>query len=268
MKASQVITLIETDRKNLEFMPTHWKNLDSLLDGGFLKKEVVVIGGSTGVGKSYFSGQLLANVARSGFKTAYFSLEISNEMMVSRLIGAFSNINSTHIVSDMMQPEAERKYIETKAKIELIEDYMDFHDNIYDFNTIAKLVKANGYEFIVVDFLQILAIEGHNEYERMTNAATWFQKLAKETSCCIVLLSQLSNDQATTDISKIMYPQYKGSGAIAMVADQAFYLLRNDEILLQSLGLLWLKNRRGARPPQPLVFDFKLPGGRIYERAN
>lgn len=265
MKLSEIVTKIETDRENLEFMPTGYKKLDTWMDGGFLKKEVIVIGGSTGVGKSYFSGQLMANIAKEGFRTAYFSLEITNEMMASRLIGAHSNIKSTVIIADLMQPSDKQRYIKSRAKLEGLENYMDFYDNVYEFEKIAKEIRDHKFEFVVVDFIQILVIPGRDEYERMTNAATQFQKLAKETGCCIVLLSQLSNEQAVTKLESLNYPQFKGSGAIAMVADQGYYLLRDNSLGLQRLDLLMLKNRRGPRPSEPFTYEFQSPGGLLYE---
>lgn len=265
MKLSEIVKKIENDRESLEFMSTGYKRLDKWMDGGLLKKELIVIGGSTGVGKSYFSGQLMANIASEGFRTAYFSLEITNEMMASRLIGAHSNIKSTIIIADLMQPEDKQQYIKSRAKLEGLENYMEFYDNLYEFEKIAKEIKDNKYEFVIVDFVQILVVPGRDEYERMTNAATQFQKLAKETGCCIVLLSQLSNEQAVTKLENISYPQYKGSGAIAMVADQGYYLLRDNALGLQKLDLLMLKNRRGPRPQEAFHYEFKSPGGLIYE---
>ena len=81
--ATEVFNDIKIFSKNAEFIPTGFQKLDTELDGGFMKKELIVLGGYTGSGKSYISGQILFNAAKKGFKCAYFSLEISNEMIVS-----------------------------------------------------------------------------------------------------------------------------------------------------------------------------------------
>src|SRR6266571_9521504 len=96
-KLIEIIENIEKNKHEVEFLPTGFKELDDFLDGGFIRKELVVIGGHTGIGKSSFGGQILYNIARNGFNTAYFSLEMSNEMIVCRLIGALSKISPIRI---------------------------------------------------------------------------------------------------------------------------------------------------------------------------
>src|SRR5690242_14760334 len=97
-KVTEIFESIEERKKNIDFLPTGFPLLDMELDGGFLKREMIVLGGRTGSGKSFVAATLFHNIAKSGFKCAYFSLEISNEMVVSRLIGASANIQPTHVM--------------------------------------------------------------------------------------------------------------------------------------------------------------------------
>lgn len=254
---TQIIEEIHAESKYLEFLPTGIPRLDEALDGGFMRKELIVLGAFTGVGKSMVAGQIFYNIATQGFKSAYISLEISNKMIVSRLIGALSGIKPARLVKGLLSPtEFEAR---KKAEYQLIayEKLIDIYDNLYKMDEITKVIRQGEYDFVIIDFIQNIIAQG-SEYERLSGVSLHFQKLAKETNCCIMLISQLSNDAAKTGVV-----EYKGSGSIATVADLGFFLKRkegNEENM--PIELLLRKNRRGF---SGLSFElkFQLPGGKI-----
>lgn len=271
-QADIIIQSIEENKKNLEFLPTGFSILDKQLDGGFMKKELVILGAFTGIGKSIFGGQLLYQVAKAGFKTAYFSLEISNEMIVSRLIGQIANIKPTRIMAGLLDVDEFDAKAQAKAKITAYNDNMFFTDELYLMGEIDKAIKEGGYEFVVIDFIQNIQLANNmDEYARLSFLSIQLQKLAKETNCCIMVLSQLSN-KVGREGSKII--EYKGSGAIAMVADLGF-ILRREEIQSlnenkqpigrQMVRLELMKNRRGISG-QNFNYNFIHPGGLLEEQ--
>lgn len=262
MKATQILNKINSARKDLEFLPTGLVNIDDSLDGGFIKEELIVIGGFTGIGKSYLAGQILFNIATKGYKTAYFSLEITNQMVLSRLIGQQADVKSIKIVTGNMQEFEHRKVLEAEGKIQGYEKYMDFYDDIYEYNQIEKNIRENNYEFVVIDFIQNIIVRGMDEYERLSYISLQLQKLAKEKNCCILVLSQLSNSIAR-NINEAQL-EYKGSGAIATVCDLGFFLIREtDQSLgIDKLSLLLRKNRRGSSG-QRWELSFRGEGGLI-----
>jgi len=244
---------------NKEFMPTGFHRLDDFLDGGFMRKELVVLGGFTGSGKSFLAGQIFFNIAKEGFKSAYLSLEISNEMVVSRLVGQFSNVKPTRIMCGMLNPDENNAKIQAKARIAPFEDSMIFSDEIYKLTEVEDVINNNGLDFVVIDFIQNLITNGKDEYSSMTRASLELQKIAKKYNCCIMVLSQLSNGAA-----KNGNLEYKGSGGIAMVADLGFFIVRDDS-QKELINLQLKKNRRGI---SGAIFElyFKSPGGMISEK--
>lgn len=266
-KVVEIIKSIEEDKKNLEFIPTGFSLLDKQLDGGFMKKELIIVGAFTGVGKSIFGGQIFYQVVQKGFKSAYFSLEISNTMIVARLIGQLSNIKPTRIIAGMLDLEEFDRKIEAKAKITAFNEDMDFYDDLYFMGDLDKQIRQNKYEFVVIDFIQNIQIaKNMDEYARLSFLSIQLQWLAKQTNCCIMILSQLSN-KVGRDGSKII--EYKGSGGIAMVADLGFVLRREEkETFLgnkQIVNLELMKNRRGLSG-QKFAFNFIHPGGLLEEQ--
>lgn len=258
---SQVLTRIEESRKDLTFLQTGFRELDLSLDGGFLRKELVILGGSTGIGKSYMAGQMMANMAKNGYKSAYFSLEISNEMVVSRLVGAYANIKSAKVMTSCLEPYEVSLKTRAVAKLSCYADFLTFYDDIYTLEHIIKEVETNKFAFVVVDFIQNVVVPGMMEYERLSHVALELQKLAKRTNTCILVLSQLSNMVSREKNNPIL--EYKGSGSIATVADLGFFIQRGDiDINPDALTLLLRKNRRGV---SGLAFNLKFtpPGGMI-----
>lgn len=266
MKASEIIARIKRDRETIEFIPTGFQILDRELDGGFLRKELVILGAFTGIGKSIFGGQILYQIAQKGFSTAYFSLEISNGMILSRLIGQHSNIKPTRIIAGLLTPQEYENKVRVEAEIMAHDELMEFYDDKYLFKDLIAEIKKNKYEFIVIDFIQNIQLENNmDEYTRLTFISIQLQKIAKENDCCIMILSQLSNKVARDGAKSL---EFKGSGAIAMVADLALILRREESVGMdgdkQHVKLELMKNRRGISGKQ-FLFSFLHPGGKIYE---
>lgn len=261
-KITEIARKIEEDKKSMEVMPTGILNLDFNLDGGFIKKELVLLGGKTGGGKSLIAGNIFLTMARNGQKCAYFSLEISSEMIVSRLIGARADVSPARLmIHELAKPEL-KATDKAEAEIATYEESMFFYDDVYYLDAIVKEIKEQKYDFVVIDFIQNIMTKGGEEYERLSNVAITLQKLAKSANCCILAVSQLSNmmarDKKNTDVV-----EYKGSGAIGHAADLAFFIeagRAGDD----SLSLRLRKNRRGISG-QSISFMIKQPGGRIIE---
>lgn len=261
-KLSAIIKTIDEAKKNLEILPTGLMAVDAFLEGGFLKKELVVLGGATGGGKSLFGGTIFYNIATKGYKCAYFSLEISNEMIVSRLLGAETNISPTKIMIKMLAEDEAKAKEDAEVKLSVFEDFMHFYDDLYQLSAIEKAIRENKFDFVVIDFIQNIMVNGKpDEYERLSFVALQLQKLAKEANVCILALSQLSN-QLVRDKKNNDLVEYKGSGSIGTVCDLGFFIEKQE--VQGSSALRLRKNRRGVSGS---VFNFtiKQPGGLIFD---
>ena len=259
---SEIIKTIEANKKELEFLPTGFKKIDNFLNGGFLKKELIVLGAPTGKGKSYIAGHIFNHVARQGFKSAYFSLEISNEMVLSRLLGEETKISATKIMTGQVVLEEElERLIEAKSSLVAHDELMFFYDDIYILAMLEKEIKERQYDFVVVDFIQNVVASGE-EYERLSHISLQLQMLAKEANCCILVLSQLSNMVSREKRDDIV--EYRGSGTIATVCDLGFFIEteKGQDDNSNSLTIKLRKNRRGVSGK---AFEFYFRNGQIFE---
>jgi len=264
MKMTEIINNIEETKGKDICLPTGFYNLDRFLDGGFFKKELIVIGGGSGSGKSYIAGTIFKNISHQALHSAYFSLEISNSMVVSRLIAQDSKIKFSRILYGFLDPEELARKEKAKDRLRVWEEFMEFRDDVYEYTKLEAEIRKGGYDFVVVDFIQNIIGSAHDEYSNLSEISLKLQRLAKECNCCILALSQLSN---SVNRSGGEIAEFKGSGSIMNVCDLGFFILRksasqqlvNDEFILKII-----KNRRGI---SGVEFNFKFiqEGGEIIE---
>jgi len=261
MKASAIIKQIKENKDNIEFLPTGYKKIDEFLDGGFMRKELIIFGGYTGIGKSFIASAILYNIAKGGFKSSYISLEISNAMIVSRIVGSISNIKPTRLIAGFLTEKENDSRLDAETEVESYDKLMDFKDNLYEYKAIKEYIIKSKAEFVVVDFIQNIFSTQSDEYSRLSFLALELQKLAKETNSCIVVLSQLSNEA-----SKKGLLEYKGSGSIQTVCDLGFFIERAESEAEGSnlVKITLRKNRRGISGKE-FEFAFVQPGGKLLE---
>jgi replicative DNA helicase len=254
----------------LEFIPTGFPRMDEELDGGFLRRELVVIGGSSGVGKSFLASQLVLNIAEKGFRCLYLSLEISNQTIVSRMLGSLAALKPARIVGGLLTEEEYQRKLDAEAELLSRAGFIDIYDNVYELSKIAKIIEEAEADFVVIDFIQNVISAGDREYERMSKVSLELQRLAKSTNSCILVLSQLSN-QVVREGGEGPALEYKGAGTIAQVCDLGFWLWRekvedySQDRESEELMLILRKNRRGFSL-KPFSLIMKLPGGEISEK--
>jgi len=253
---SHIYQDIKVLNENAEFLPTGLAKLDYTLDGGLMRKELIVLGGYTGCGKSFLSAQIFFNIAKAGYKSAYFSTEISTEMIVSRLIGQQANLKPTKVMMGLLNPDQQEAKMRGKANITPYENLMHFSDDIYRLEVIKTAIEKNKYDFVVIDFIQNILTNQKDEYSAMTLASLELQKMAKKYNCCILVVSQLSNSA-----NREGRLEYKGSGGIAQVTDLGFFIERPKDST-DDLILKLRKNRRGVSGIS-FGFKFRYPGGQI-----
>ena len=150
MKVEEIIKNIEETKGKDICLPTGFNKLDKFLDGGFFRKELIVIGGGSGTGKSYIAGTIFRSIATQALKSAYFSLEISNAMVVSRLIAQESKIKFSRILYGFLSPEEQKEKEKAQNSLRVWEDYMEFHDELYEYYKLEAEIRNNKYDFVLL----------------------------------------------------------------------------------------------------------------------
>ena len=218
----------------------------SLVDeytSGFVPGHLWVLAAYTNVGKTTLACQMVDNACASGAKIDFYSLEMTEEEILSKMKWVSKNTNNADVLSHKLN------IITKKTSIEQI---------VNNFN------ERSTPDVVFVDYLQLMDFSrGESEYEAMTRISKELQKLSIKKEVCIVVLSQVSNEGAANKNLDVM--QLKGSGQIAASADKVLLLRRDikdelsdDESSNNSYSELVIrKNRQGRKGVQLLNFNKK-----------
>jgi len=274
MKILDVLKEIKKKHSESEFIPLGLPKLDALFDGGFLRQELVVIGGPTGSGKSFLACHLGKVASAAGFNTAIYSLEISSRTVVARIIGSEAEVKAAKILSGKMSEEEKERVKEATATVLARHSLLEVFDDKYTLKDIFADIKKRGVEVAIIDFIQNIIHPISDQYERLSRVSLEIQKMAKSLNVAMVVFSQLSN-LMVREGAETTRLEYKGSGTIAQVADIGMVLFREGEIEdlavnlppIQHFILSVRKNRRGPSW-QNVRLVMKFPGGSVYEEKE
>lgn len=236
--------------------------------GGLMSTQTWVIGGYTGVGKTFVTLQILLNALECGAVVALFSTEMDRKINLLRMVGNLSGLGTLQLLRGKLTKEQLESRKEAEERIASYQNRLFIFDNVYSVPEIrlkAKQLKLKvGLDVLAVDFLQNL--KGSADiYERTSNAAIELQVLSQELECCVLVVSQVSQEGGRwTGSSRMEVIQFKGAGEIAAVADVALWLKKTEskELLYSYLR----KVRHGSGGRMTLKLDF--PSGRITEQVE
>jgi 5S rRNA maturation endonuclease (ribonuclease M5) len=193
---------------------------------GLLPSTFWVLGAFTSTGKTALALQMALAALEAGAVVAFFSLEMSSRANIFRLLACRSGVPAVAIRRGHL--EARDKAAVEAAWLWLDRQPAQLFDQLYSLEAISAAARAlkhtEGLDVLFLDYLQNLGGDG-SLFERMSRAAPQLQALAKELDCCIVGLSQISNEAAKGG----GFQTFKGAGEIEASADVALWLERDSE---------------------------------------
>ncbi len=203
---------------------------------------------------------------------AIFSLEMSNFQIGSRIQSYVSGVNVSKIVKGQVNMDEIRQISASCVELEKSPLFIDDTPNIslIELKSKArKLVKDNGVQLIVIDYLQLMrsGMEVQNREQEIAEISKGLKALAKELNIPVIALSQLSRGVESRSDKKPMLSDLRESGQIEQDADMVMFCFRPEyygidtyEIgteVFQSFGLMMLiiaKHRNGELGEIPLRF--------------
>ena len=216
---------------NLTGLGSGFYELDNLLSG-FKKNDFIVIAGRPSMGKTALALNLARNISKDEKnKIGFFSLEMSSQQLVERLITTEARIDS-HLVRTGNLPKHQWKRTSSAADVLsraniYIDDSADL--NIMELRAKARQLKAeHDIDILFIDYIQLLNAPGRSEsrQQEISYISRSLKALAKELNIPVVSLSQLSRAvESRTDHRPIM-SDLRESGAIEQDADVVVFIYR------------------------------------------
>ena len=270
------INNIPEDGNMVTGLPTGFVELDKMTTG-FHNDELVIVAARPGVGKTSFALNVAQYVGLHTDKTvAMFSLEMSGEQLVQRMLASEGLINSQHLRTGQLDEDEWPKLVAASGSLATANIYIDDTPGIKMSEIRAqsrRLAKEKGnLGLIVIDYLQL--IEGpHSEsrQQEVSAISRQLKKLAKELHVPVIALSQLSRSVEQRQDKRPVLSDIRESGSIEQDADIVSFLYRDDYYRDEEEGeenkevsaeddngeveVIIEKNRSGSRGTVKLMFS-------------
>ena len=238
--------------------------------GGFHKSDLILIAARPGMGKTAFALNLVANAAiRSKASVAVFSLEMSKEQLVQRLLSSQSNVALDSISKGKIADDEWKKLTDAMTILSSSGIFIDDTPGIKvsDIRSKCRKLKLEkGLDMIMIDYLQLMEADGRadNRQQEVSKISRSLKILAKEMNCPVVALSQLSRNTESGKDHTPKLSDLRDSGAIEQDADIVMFIYRDEyytkmETKKKDLAeIIIAKNRHGEISNIELVWIGKI----------
>ena len=244
-------------------------DLDSLTQG-FQKSDLIIIAGRPSMGKTALSLNIAANIIKnSKLPVIFFSLEMSKEQIMYRLLAMETNINQMRLKTGKL---AQNDWIKLNKMIKIISKFPLFIDDtfnlsIQDIRSKIKtiLFEQNELGLVIIDYIQLMQnprLKIENRVQELSQITRSLKTIAREFNIPIIGLSQLSRSVENRIDKKPILSDLRESGSIEQDADLVLMLYKNSSdnqsaYLVQtftSIDLIIAKQRNGPTGTVKLKF--------------
>ncbi len=215
-------------------VPTGFLDLDHRTSG-LHKSDLVLIAARPAMGKSAFAINIAANAAlRAKTPVIIFSLEMSKEQVVSRILSSEAMVDSNKIRTGKIEEDDWGKLAGSLGPLSEAEIYIDDTPGISITEIRAKCRKLKlekDIGLVVIDYLQLIQGTGKRNSSReqeISEISRSLKILAKELDVPVIALSQLSRAAEARPDHRPMLSDLRESGAIEQDADIVMFLYRDD----------------------------------------
>lgn len=238
-------------------IPTGLPDLDRVTLG-LNKSELILIAARPGMGKTSIALNIALHAAMAQKKTvAIFSLEMSREQLVMRLLSRAALIPSQNLLTGQLSEQQWRDISDAAQTLSMTDMRIDDNPTLTVSDMNAQCRRVPNLDLVVIDYLQLMqsAGSGHSwSNESRTQAVSDISRMlkimAKELNVPVICLSQLSRANESRQDKRPMLSDLRESGAIEQDADVVIGLYRdgyyNKECENPNLAeAIILKNRKG-----------------------
>jgi replicative DNA helicase len=214
-------------------VPTSFSDLDRMCTG-LQPSDLIILAGRPGMGKTALGlGIGYSAALRQNIPVAVFSLEMSREQLVQRILCAEAKVDQHRLRTGDLAEEDWRKLHETKDKIANIPIFIDDTPGITVRQVRAKarqLKAEKGLGLIVIDYLQLMqgSKRVENRQQEISEISRSLKGLAKELNVPVLALAQLSRSVEQRDKKRPIMSDLRESGSLEQDADLVMFIYRDE----------------------------------------
>ncbi len=249
--------------EELTGLSTGFVDLDKKL-AGLQPANLVVVASRPGMGKSSLALGIAINVAIQDEPVAIFSLEMSKEELVQRILASVGRVDSMKLRSGQLGPLWQR-IVDAAGRMFRAPIYIDDSPVVTVTDVRAKcrrLKRKRGLSLVVVDYLQLMqATRGENRQQEIAEITRSLKNLARELEVPIVALSQLNRALEQREDKRPRLSDLRESGALEQDSDVVMFIYRHEYYHPEEQDkkgiaeIIVAKHRAGSTGPVEMTFQ-------------
>lgn len=236
MDAFNRIEQLYASKGGITGLPTGFKDLDRLTSG-LQPSDLILIAARPSMGKTAFALNIVQHVAVKEKKAvAFFSLEMSKEQLVQRMLCAEAPIDGQRLKIGELEGNDWTKLVRASDRLSAAPIFIDDTAGItvLEMRSKARRLKVeHDLQLIVIDYLQLMqgnygSNRSENRQQEISEISRSLKALARELHVPVIALSQLSRGVESRQVKKPMLSDLRESGSLEQDADIVAFLYRED----------------------------------------
>ncbi len=226
----QELHTVATEGEGASGTKTGFSGIDNVL-AGMGNSDLILVGARPGMGKTSFALNIATNVAlQTGKNVCIFSLEMSAEQLVTRIISSEAMIDSYALRTGKIDNKQWEDIAATTTKLAGCNILIDDTSGISVAGMKGKLRRVQNLGLVVVDYLQLMQSDRKtdNRVQEVADISRALKIMAKELNVPIICCAQLSRGPESRTDKRPMLSDLRDSGAIEQDADTVIFLYRNE----------------------------------------
>ena len=202
---------------------------------GLGKSDLVLLAARPGMGKTSMALNVALSAAKAAGKTvAIFSLEMSREQLVTRLIATEGLVENQRLMTGNLRESDWQRIAEAASNLSRMDIRIDDNPLVTVADMNAKCRRLDNLGLVVIDYLQLMtssggkSYSGENRQQAVSDISRMLKIMAKELQVPVLCLSQLSRANEKREDKRPMLSDLRESGAIEQDADVVLFLYRDD----------------------------------------
>lgn len=225
---------------------------------GLNRSDLILLAARPGMGKTSLALNILLHAGKhSGKSVVFFSLEMSREQLVMRLLSNECFIDNKKLVTGKLDQEDWRNVIMAASALSQTKILIDDNPSLTVADMLAKCRREKDLALVCVDYLQLMTSSGskrsaanENRQQIVSDISRSLKIMAKELNVPVLCLSQLSRASESRTSKRPLLSDLRESGAIEQDADIVLFIYRDDYYNPDSEAhnqaeLIVAKNRHG-----------------------
>ena len=262
---------LQQHKGSITGVPTGFRDLDFKLNG-LQRSDLILVAARPAMGKTAFTLNIAQNVAMGIKKTvAFFSLEMSKEQLVGRILSSVAGIESDKLRKADMDPNDWGKVMAAADEMSQANLFIDDTPGLTVQDMRAKLRRLkveHGLDLVIVDYIQLMQGRSsgkgsENRQQEVSEISRNLKLIAREFNVPVIALSQLSRSVESRPDKRPVLSDLRESGSLEQDADIVIFLYRDkyydeNSEMGDEAEVLIRKHRNGAVGTVSLLFKGEL----------